>query len=61
MVMSGKELVKLLRQNGWVLDRIEGSHHTLVKDGKIITVPVHDNKSLPKPELYKLLRQAGLR
>ena len=25
--MSGKELAKLLERNGWVLLRVQGSHH----------------------------------
>lgn len=29
--MRGKELVKLLEKYGWVLDRISGSHHIMVK------------------------------
>ena len=31
--MTGKELIKLLQQQGWILDRIQGSHHILF--GKI--------------------------
>ncbi len=29
--MTGKELLKLLKQNGWQLERINGSHHTFKK------------------------------
>ena len=32
--MTGKELVKLLKKNGWRLDRVNGSHHVMKKDGK---------------------------
>jgi len=29
--MTGKELVKLLKKDGWTLDRIKGSHHIMIK------------------------------
>lgn len=43
MTMSGKEMVKLLLANGWTIDRINGSHHIMVKGSKTITDPVHGN------------------
>ncbi|HED38041.1 MAG TPA: type II toxin-antitoxin system HicA family toxin, partial [Ignavibacteria bacterium] len=30
--MKGGDLIKLLEKEGWVLDRISGSHHIMVKD-----------------------------
>ena len=61
MVLTGKQLVKLLLEDGWTVDRIAGSHYIMVKDGKTISVPVHDNKDLPTGLLNKLLTQAGLK
>jgi predicted RNA binding protein YcfA (HicA-like mRNA interferase family) len=29
--VTGKELVKLLQENGFVLDRIKGSHHLMTR------------------------------
>lgn len=47
--MNGKDLLRLLHQNGWVLDRIEGSHRIMVKEGhRPVPVPVHGSKDLPK-------------
>lgn len=57
--MKGKELVKLLKKEGWILDRVHGSHHILEKEGKIVSVPVH-NKDLPKGTLASILKQAGV-
>jgi predicted RNA binding protein YcfA (HicA-like mRNA interferase family) len=50
--VTGKEMCRLLQQQGWVLKRIRGSHHIFGKAGeiKIITVPVHGSQSL-KPGL----------
>ena len=61
MVLTGKQLVKRLLDEGWTLDRISGSHYIMVKGEKTISVPVHDNKDLPPGLLNKLLKQAGLK
>lgn len=61
MPLSGKQLVKILKKEGWRIDRINGSHHILVKGSKTMTVPVHGNKSLGKGIESKLLKQAGLK
>ncbi len=61
MTLTGKELVRLLEQNGWTLDRIAGSHHIMIYDGKTISVPVHGNKALPAGLLNSLLKQTGLK
>jgi predicted RNA binding protein YcfA (HicA-like mRNA interferase family) len=51
---SGKEVCRLLEQQGWILKRVKGSHHIYGKPGEraIITVPVHGNQSL-KPGLLR--------
>lgn len=59
--MSGKDLLKLLRKNGWTLIRINGSHHHMGKGVKIVTVPVHGSHDIDKGLLDRLLKQAGLK
>ncbi|HDZ61719.1 MAG TPA: type II toxin-antitoxin system HicA family toxin [Nitrospirae bacterium] len=59
--MSGKQLIKLLKDKGWILDRIEGSHHIMVKRNKTLSVPVHGNKDLGKGLLHALMKQGGLK
>ena len=61
MPLSGKQLVRLLEENGWVLVRINGSHHTLVKGQASVTIPVHGNHSLGKGLEFKILKKAGLK
>lgn len=58
--MKGKELVKLLEKNGWKLDRINGSHHIMEKDGHSISVPVH-NTDIQKGLLHAIKKEAGLK
>lgn len=50
-----------MQNNGWQLDRIQGSHHILIKSSKTLSVPVHGKKDLPKGLLNKLLKEAGLK
>ena len=46
--VSGKALAKLAEQKGWVLARIQGSHHIYTKPGRVerVVIPIHGNKSL---------------
>ncbi len=61
MKMTGKQLIKLLKQNGWELERIQGSHHIMAKGAKTLSVPVHGNKDLGKGLLHALRKQGGLK
>jgi predicted RNA binding protein YcfA (HicA-like mRNA interferase family) len=54
-------LVKLLRENGWELHIINGSHHRMRKDGKEVVVPVHGAKDLKPGTLQRILKHTGLR
>lgn len=58
--MKGKELVKLLKKNGWRLDRINGSHYVMKKGSKIEVVPVH-NTDIPIGLANAILKRAGLK
>ncbi len=61
MDLSGKELLKLLKKNGWQVIRVEGSHHIVKKEEKLISVPVHGNKSIKNGLLNSILKDAGLK
>ena len=57
-VISGKEFIKFLLSIGFILVRVNGSHHRLKHpDGRITTVPVHKNEDLPKGLLRKIIRE----
>lgn len=59
--MKPKELLKILKDNGWEVKNQKGSHIQLVhslKGGKV-TVPNH-NKDLKVGTLKSILKQAGL-
>jgi predicted RNA binding protein YcfA (HicA-like mRNA interferase family) len=57
-VISGKDFLKFLLTLGFVEIRVNGSHHRLKHpDGRITTIPVHKNDSLPKGLLRKIIRE----
>lgn len=46
--MEGKELVKILKNNGWQVDRISGSHRIMVKGNKTISGRYMERRSSGK-------------
>lgn len=58
--MKDKELLKLLQKEGWIVDRIKGSHHIMIRENKTLSLPIH-GKDVPTGLLNKLLRDAGLK
>ena len=59
--MTAGDLLKLLKANGWELDRVRGSHHILVKGSATVSVPVHGSRDVPKGTLHAILKEAGIR
>lgn len=60
--LSGKEVIEVFKRDGWVIDRIEGSHHILVKSGReaTLSVPVHGRNQIKLGLLKRLIRDAGM-
>lgn len=58
--MKGKDLITLLKKEGWTVVRIRGSHHSLRNGVKTVTVPVH-GKDLPIGLLNAILKETGLK
>jgi len=61
MTMSGKELVKQMQKNGWLIDRIHGSHYVMKKGENTEIVPVHGNRDLPEGLLKSIQKRTGLK
>jgi predicted RNA binding protein YcfA (HicA-like mRNA interferase family) len=57
--VSGKEFAKAIESRGWVLLRINGSHHIYGKIGERmrLSIPIHGNQAL-KPGLLKAFLKA---
>jgi predicted RNA binding protein YcfA (HicA-like mRNA interferase family) len=60
--ISGKQLAKLLELHGWVLSRINGSHHIYTHVGEVtrISIPIHANKDLKIGLLKHILKIANI-
>ena len=58
--MSPKRILKILKENGWVLDRIKGSHHIFVKGNESVPVPIHGNQDLKKGTFFAILKAIGV-
>jgi len=56
--LNGKELVKVLTKSGFVLVRVEGSHHIMRRpDGPIVVIPVHSGEEIGPGLLIRILKK----
>jgi predicted RNA binding protein YcfA (HicA-like mRNA interferase family) len=60
--MTFKEADKMIRDDGWALESVEGSHYHYKHDTKPgkVAVPRH-NGDLPKRVVNSIKKQAGLK
>jgi predicted RNA binding protein YcfA (HicA-like mRNA interferase family) len=58
---SSQEIIDLLKNAGFVLDRVKGSHHIFLhpQNNKRAVVP-HPKKDLPIGTARSILKQAGI-
>jgi predicted RNA binding protein YcfA (HicA-like mRNA interferase family) len=59
--LTPKKVIKILMENGFVLDHSSGSPMVFYNSGtrKRIVVPVH-RRDIPKGTLHAILKQAGI-
>lgn len=58
--MKDKDLLRLLKKNGWAVVRINGSHHVLQKGEQTTVVPIHGRDVLTGL-LNQILKETGLK
>lgn len=53
---------KILKNNGWVLDRIKGSHHHFrhPRIKGLVTVPFHGSNDLSMNVIKSVMKMSGL-
>jgi predicted RNA binding protein YcfA (HicA-like mRNA interferase family) len=58
---SSQEIINMLKNAGFILDRIKGSHHIFIhpENNKRAVVP-HPKKDLPIGTARTILKQAGI-
>lgn len=59
--MNGKQVIKKLKECGWMVLRIEGSHHRMGNGPKRTTIPVHGNRDLGEGLIAAIERQTGVK
>ncbi|KAF5421041.1 MAG: mRNA interferase HicA [Candidatus Methanomarinus sp.] len=59
--LNHQKIIKVLEKNGFILDRVKGSHHIFYhpETKRRVVVPFH-KKDLPKGTLLEILKQAGI-
>ena len=60
--MTVREIIKLVENDGWFLDRQRGSHRQFKHKSKagLVTIAGHPPKSLAPKTVKSILRQSGL-
>ncbi|MGH7887153.1 MAG: type II toxin-antitoxin system HicA family toxin [Candidatus Binatia bacterium] len=58
--MTSADLIRRLKDDGWILVHVKGSHHHFKHPAKLgrVTVP-HPQKDLPITTVRSIYRQAG--
>jgi len=58
-----RDIIKVIEQDGWYLDRTKGSHRQFKHADKrgLVTVPGHLGDDLAPGTLNSILKQAGLK
>ena len=59
---SSKEIIKIIKADGWKLKKSDGDHFNFVHDTKPGKVTItHPVKNIPKGTVNSILKQAGLK
>jgi len=58
-----RDALRVLRDHGWTLVRVHGSHRQLRNPTRpgVVTIAGHPNDDLPRGTWNSILRQAGLK
>ncbi len=59
--MKSSEFHRLVKRNGWLLVRVEGSHYIYGKNGITYPVPFHGPKELGKGLEMKMKKEMKLK
>ena len=59
--MNSKEIIKLLKQHGFVLKSQKGSHKKFIKDDKRVIVADHGKDEVPLGTLKNIEKQSGVK
>ena len=58
--MDAKEVLKILKENGFIRKSQKGSHVKLTKDDKVVIVPDHGKRDIPIGTLKNIEKSSGV-
>jgi predicted RNA binding protein YcfA (HicA-like mRNA interferase family) len=60
--VSGRDFARIIERRGWILLRVNGSHHIYGKSGSVVrrSIPIHGNKPLKTGLLRHLAKLADI-
>ena len=60
--LSGRRFARIVEDRGWVLLRVNGSHHIYGKSGEVarLSIPIHGSTLLKLGLMRSLAKAAGL-
>jgi predicted RNA binding protein YcfA (HicA-like mRNA interferase family) len=60
--VSGRDFAGIIERRGWILLRVNGSHHIYGKSGSVVrlSIPIHGNKPLKTGLLRHLAKLADI-
>lgn len=59
--MDAKEVLNVLKENGFSKKSQRGSHIKLIKDSKLVIVPDHGKKDIPIGTLKNIEKASGVK
>ena len=59
--MNAKEIIKILKENGFIKKSQKGSHEKYIKDDKTVIVPIHGKKDVPIGTIKSIEIQSGVK
>jgi predicted RNA binding protein YcfA (HicA-like mRNA interferase family) len=59
--MDAKEVLKVLKENGFSKKSQRGSHIKLIKDDKLVVVPDHGKRDIPIGTLKNIEKSSGVK
>lgn len=59
--MNGKEVIKRLKDEGFIVSRSRGGHFRLARGAVKVSVPVHGRRDLKPGTLASIERQSGVK
>ncbi len=61
--MNGKQIIAQLKKEGWILIKVEGSHHMMknLELNKKVPIPVHGSKDIQVGLIKAIEKQTGVK